>query len=72
MLCRYTLSNIKAAVVGGKAKVAEATSRELLTEPQCFDLFSVNPQVKARAYRYAWGTSHKVNQQGTVDMVSVL
>ena len=61
MQCRYTLSNINKAIAAGKDNVAEALSMDLLTEPQVFELFTISPHNKCKAYRYAYGTSLQVN-----------
>ncbi len=58
--CRHTLSNIKTVIAAGKETVAEAASKDLLSKPQCFELFTVNPRNKCKAYRYAYGTSTQV------------
>ena len=47
-------------MAAGKHKVAEASSTDLLSEPQSFELFTVNPHNKCKAYRYAYGTSVQV------------
>ena len=48
-------------MAAGKGKVAEASGTDLLSEPQAFELFTVNPHNKCKAYRYAYGTSVQVN-----------
>ncbi len=57
---RYTLSSITKAMTAGKDAVAEASSRDLLSDPQCFELFTISPRNKCKAYRYSYGTSLQV------------
>lgn len=54
---RYTLSSISKAITAGKDTVAQASSRDLLSDPQCFELFTISPLNKSKAYRYSYGTS---------------
>lgn len=58
---RYTLSNITQAAQAGKEAVAEASSRDLLSQPHSFELFTINPSRKCKPYRYAYGTSMQVD-----------
>lgn len=57
---RYTLSSITKAITAGRDTVAEASSRDLLSDPQCFELFTISPLNKCKAYRYSYGTSLQV------------